>query len=462
MSQIANINCYKRPSITTDILPNEILLEIFYITSCHLPSHFIRMKPSEAIAVAAVCSRWRQLALRYPLMWTNIYIPTYHLCHAELFFIRSQSAEVDITFDTTQPNGQIIYSDRYLRVSKLIKENAGRIRSLLVRTSALKELRDFFQLYEHDVVTAPILQKLEVIVKSTETGMWGIDTNRPIFDNTPSLRYLRINEVPLEYLPPFGINLSHFDMDESDEYDSATSTLKKFQGLFCSCPNLTSLVIRRYRGLPSLTSTSHRSFFQRIEAPRLKYLAISFHYLHNSQWVGDCMCPVTNLITPSLQYLELSNLPAILSLHVFEHLSRFAQSCNDASCLTVRLNCAVLTDHLISFLQDLPQFTSLELINVTTDALHQVLLMSNFSKISLDLNSITVSTWGEIFPKSGVDVTASVILHVPLSSSCNPYLLKATSIHKKISVTSSSLREGLIGVNSSLFFASDDDLWDYE
>ncbi|KAF8986930.1 hypothetical protein BDQ17DRAFT_1375568 [Cyathus striatus] len=433
MSQITTRHYYGRRS-NIDTLPNDVLLEIFYIASRHISSHSTKRKPT-AIAISVVCSRWRQLALHYPLMWTNIYIPTYPDCY------------VDITLNTTTGrDGYAFYNDRYLRISQLIKENTTRIRSFSIRISHVGLLRKFSKSFQ--TKAAPVLQTLEITIESIESTELGLspDHDLPIFDDVPSLRSLRINQVPFDFLPPFGASLAHFDTE------NCYLTFEKFQRLFDSCPNLTSLIIRKFTCCP-LGSYIHEGHLLQFEAPRLQSLVINLNYRANSDNLEGCMCPITNLTAPNLKYLEISNLPRPPP-GLLEHLTKFTKSCI-ASGLTIRLNCAELTGCL-PFLKDLPQETILELANVTTEALPQVLSMSNFSKIALDLKSIPQSKWSDIFPWNA-DSSSPVVLHVPPSSFCNPHLLKALSTRESVSMTSSLFGEGVIGVNSYAFFAAEDD-----
>ncbi|KAF9000492.1 hypothetical protein BDQ17DRAFT_1359717 [Cyathus striatus] len=424
MSQITTRHYYGRRS-NIDTLPNDVLLEIFYIASRHISSHSTKRKPT-AIAISVVCSRWRKLALRYPLMWTNIYIPTYPDCYVGLFFNRSQSTEVDITLNTTTER------DGYASFS--------------IRISHVGLLRKFSKSFQ--TKAAPVLQTLEVTIESIESTELGLspDHDLPIFDDAPSLRSLRINQVPFDFLPPFGVSLTHFDTE------NCYLTFEKFQRLFDGCPNLTSLIIRKFTCCP-LGSYIHEGHLLQFEAPRLQSLVINLDYRANSDNVEGCMCPITNLTAPNLKYLEISNLPRPPP-GLSEHLTKFTKSCI-ASGLTIRLNCAELTGCL-PFLKDLPQETILELANVTTEALPQVLSMSNFSKIALDLKSIPQSKWSDIFPLDA-DSSSPVVLHVPPSSFCDPHLVKALSTRESVSMTSSLFGEGVIGVNSYAFFAAEDD-----
>ncbi|KAF9000493.1 hypothetical protein BDQ17DRAFT_676451 [Cyathus striatus] len=444
MSQIRSRYC-RPPRI--DILPNDILLEIFYTASRYVPTNFSRKKPS-AIVVSLVCTRWRQLALRYPLSWTNIYIPMYPDNYVILFFKRSKSAAIDVTVDTTQRRA--VSFSRYLHTPKTSKENIGRLRSLSIQASKWNDVRRFFESSKNDV--APILQRLEVTMK---TGIIGMD--QPIFKDAPSLCFVKSNCMPFDCLPSFA-NITHFDIvyydysDLFDYYDDHPTRIQHLEDFYRSCPNLTSLVLRNLRS-DSIGCYAHNRYLP-VDAPKLQSLAIDFGYASYSDISSSgCTCLKTALNTPNLKYLEVSSLPSS-SFNLLEHMSRITKSCIDSSSLTVRLNCAQLSGCL-HFLKGLPQSTNLELSNVSTEEIPQVLSMSNFSKIALDLKWTLFLDLGNILPQD-VDVSSPVVLYVPLSSFCNPHLLKAASTRENVSITTSPFREEIIQVSRADFFTADE------
>ncbi|KAF9015100.1 hypothetical protein BDQ17DRAFT_1535832 [Cyathus striatus] len=420
MAQVPSNSC---PS-NVHILPDDILLEIFKIAS-RSPS--LDFTPPSPLVVSAVCNRWRRLAEDYPLLWTNICIPSYLGCYNDLFFKRSQPAEIDVTLDITQ-NGAMFYHGSYLQISKLLNESVNRLKSLTIRTLTLDDVQKFSEAFQD--VTASVLRRLEVILRfEEEVDSLSDLPYRPIFKDAPCLHFLRIHGIPFDCLPPI-VHLTHLDIG------NFYPTLKEFQKLLGACSNLTSLVLRQFGNCSPDTGDSESLV---IEAPKLQSLAISFDISHPDE---GCTCPINYLTVPSLKYLEVS-MPLSLSLDLSAHFTSIIKSWPQSSSRTVRLNGVTLTDCL-PLLDGLPhESTTIELTQVTEEALPQVLSMPNFKNITLDLFSIPTSTWDSIFPPV-VAVSSPVLLLVPPSSCHDPQLVKAMSIHKNISTTISPCDEGMI------------------
>ncbi|KAJ6595056.1 hypothetical protein DFH09DRAFT_1024921 [Mycena vulgaris] len=89
-------------------VPSELLCEIFLLTSPHT-----RLIAGEATTqppwyIGHVCRLWRDAALSYPLLWTNIEIhlcpslsfkANYPLSMVETQLLRSTNAPLEVTFD---------------------------------------------------------------------------------------------------------------------------------------------------------------------------------------------------------------------------------------------------------------------------------------------------------------------------------------------------------------------------
>ncbi|KAF9000494.1 hypothetical protein BDQ17DRAFT_676499 [Cyathus striatus] len=339
--------------------------------------------------------------MEYPLLWTTIYISNKpHYGNVSLFFSRSLPLKVEVTLDITRSTTIFFHiTPAYRHILQLVKENVNRLGSLSIRTLRLEDFHKFSEALQCDA--APVLQRLEVMVHLGIQIRTDINSERPIIRNAPRLNFLRIDMILSDCLPSIG-NLTQLDIT------NYSPSLKEFKELFGGCPNLTDLVLHRFQR--HLHDSGDNDSLA-IEAPRLHSLAINFerHYLFSN----GCNCPICYFSTPNLKYLEVSKL---------------SDSSFVTDCLPLLLN--------------LPWSANLELTSATCNALPLIFSMPNFTNVTLDLNSMSISTWNNLFRRITV-VSSPVLFYVP-PSSCDAHPVQIVSIHKNISVSTSPFRKGVI------------------
>ncbi|KAI0318595.1 hypothetical protein OF83DRAFT_1170937, partial [Amylostereum chailletii] len=113
---------------TTSHLPVEILSKIF----AQLPPFLLLRNDDDgfsSISVTHVCSRWRQVAIEDPKLWTLV--PLYNLKWAELFLERSRAMPVYL-FDTVDTKPEVYQAATMLALQKA----SGRLRNIRIVRSA--------------------------------------------------------------------------------------------------------------------------------------------------------------------------------------------------------------------------------------------------------------------------------------------------------------------------------------
>jgi hypothetical protein len=140
------------PTAPIASLPNEILAEIFE-AGYLLPRSASPERPYE-IVVSQVTRRWRDVATRTPLLWTEVHIlpmPAFDL--VSLYLARSKSLPIDLRITSADSAGLITG-----RILRMISAHADRWRSLWAHCSsfvALTNLLDGLRLS-----TASLLEHL--------------------------------------------------------------------------------------------------------------------------------------------------------------------------------------------------------------------------------------------------------------------------------------------------------------
>jgi hypothetical protein len=145
-----------------DALPNEILCEIFELAS----STDITKRTHMTIAISHVDSRWREVALDLPNLWTSIRISGYDATVLDSVLLRSKGRPLDIFLNYQQatPAGANL---RLWNTLISVLSEMHRCRSLTVSTidANFKLMRNVFG----SRCMAPLLESLKLTCVDTKT-----------------------------------------------------------------------------------------------------------------------------------------------------------------------------------------------------------------------------------------------------------------------------------------------------
>lgn len=121
-----------RHSAPVHSVPNEVIIAIFRLLQ-QPASHRVNIGNADLLSVSTVCRRWRNVALEYPALWTEISL--YNPVLATLFLERSRSTPIRVivgdTMSLTDPaTGEYPYPDGLTGL--VVPQHAQRIISLVI------------------------------------------------------------------------------------------------------------------------------------------------------------------------------------------------------------------------------------------------------------------------------------------------------------------------------------------
>ncbi|CAA7258686.1 unnamed protein product [Cyclocybe aegerita] len=367
------------------------------------------------IELSLVCRRWRDLILHSPLLWTDIFISTTPLINASIFFERSQTALIDVTFSSY--TGDNTNADHDYTIYSTVAKHISRIRSLSIDVIGPSDYYPFFLPWKG--LEAPTLKSLHIrscfdgstrFLTSYET-----DNELPVWIVANALHSVKLEGFESRHFPPLP-SLTSLDLDKA----------KLCPGQFChilnNCPLLEYLVIHHFGSPDGERDREGRSVPQFVEAPSLRSLAINIENDHTD----TCACALPSLSMKNLQYLEVSFYWSHFTDH---HASILSQWKNLTKLKTLRIHSISFWANDMSFLAALPNTTVLEIVGFPKSentALLEILNLSNLRSISLDLSSPR-------FPQNSIDLDEfheDVVQHTP-TLSCPVSLYCGSTEHEQ-------------------------------
>jgi len=274
-----------------------------------------------------VCTRWRDIALATPLLWTNIDVYSIDsVDYVTSYLKRSHNCPVDVRFDIWQSDRLLDpeAGSRILPLVDIALQHIARWRTLLVfasqkstTTSILLKMAD---------MAAPLLQRIRIVDDDEDINddQHIMDTNQALSvkpriftGGAPSLHALRVNR--LHCLPPF-TNVTTLHLHTSTCFSSLEMNTQVLSELSAACPFLSTLSIHgNFRGaclgdkitMPSLRSlwfyngdTLAAKFLTAVSLPNLETLWLDCPQYQVIQVIATAHPQPT---FPALRYLTLQS-----------------------------------------------------------------------------------------------------------------------------------------------------------
>jgi len=315
------IRSYQKAIAPQRKLPVEILAEVFQY--CVTPDPQVLLYRPFTPELELVCSKWRRVALRTPILWTEVYVDygnrsdRYHLVSklAKERLSRSGNCLVSLTIK----GGDQSFKTRHAApdiVSKLVLPNAHRLRSLSVHaTEAL--LLPFL------TSTPPSIGSLQSIALSI-SGRSRLADDIAFFSRAVNLRHVTV--LATSHLPLFRFpwaQLTDLHLSTSIHPDVALPLLRKC-ALLVRCKlhlgitgartgdersdnvvleNLLSLAIH----LPNLEGVPYGQLIRSLILPRLDSFSVVYpHPTAPMNWTWQTTFLPIITLSNSVETLELS------------------------------------------------------------------------------------------------------------------------------------------------------------
>jgi len=278
-------------------LPPEILCRIFEIARD--TDHIRHRRPEVCVTITHVCSAWRDIAMRFPGLWSRI-TPSYHLNWVEAMMLRSGTAPLRIHVD---PGHKLYTLPTILSDATVKRLQELAISGLHFPALALKmHCPSMFDCY------APLLERFNITFASPSFDARSDDVmlDRLFSKGTPHLRHLTMKNCllpctslmfrsPLTFLR---LALSH---------DSDTSMLWTVDQLADVLENLPTLeTLELHNVIPTMSRPfappAPASALRTIALPRLAKLSIVSHTFSQCSLLLDRLA----MIPSSYIHLECS------------------------------------------------------------------------------------------------------------------------------------------------------------
>ncbi|KAG6839219.1 hypothetical protein C0991_004048 [Blastosporella zonata] len=321
LAQLDGGKCY------VQILPDEVLVTIFEIGSTSSDDSYF------PIIVSSVSSRWRQISLSAPSIWTSIHATVYDE-NTLLFFERSKSRPLDITIEFGNPP----FSSRAHRdLSDAISANSFRIRAIIARSKTLDAFRDFAAPF--NALPFPILTHLEIDSNATDC----LAHHAPLFTGVKTLQSLVFPKCLA--CAPLGSELTHLEIRR------LRCDVEEFRTIFETSPRLHTLILYKYTRYQEIQENEPFP----IQAPSLHTLIITFDKEHRHY---ECGCLTSCLVACNLKRLEVyQTYKSASSYFCFDHHFRVYPALE-----SLKIVDCILHAENSSFIQKLYNLTSLELL----------------------------------------------------------------------------------------------------
>ncbi|KAF8891378.1 hypothetical protein BD779DRAFT_200589 [Infundibulicybe gibba] len=213
------------------LLPNELLGFIFDIAHIATPFERTTKLPTEVL-ISHVCQHWRNLALALPELWSNITLPCSNpkgLERSLTYLKRTSQYPLDLLLDFRARGGSHGEPEEIIWLTVL--DHATRWRSLTVRLSSAHGLASTSIALQD--ISVPLLERFEVV--SSVSSPLGPASQRIFGGGAPSLRWLRVTNIPFQQCRPPLLTLTKLELCLSEK---ARLSGMKFVGLLKSVPSL--------------------------------------------------------------------------------------------------------------------------------------------------------------------------------------------------------------------------------
>ena len=281
---------------TIDVLPDDLLLEIFFI------AREDRYALDSQIEISQVCKRWRSLALANPLLWNKIHLESSGARERSYFSVKTtpifsqRSAPLLLDVVIKDELGSVPFAE-------ILEPYASRIRSLDM-THMRVQFREFKSLLERIGQGASNLRSIQLPLQ--HRGDWEVEEELP--SETPSIVPMKLEslvlseEFCLECLPfPLG-SITQLELRRF------SPTRSRLAFIFRNMPALSTLVIEvDHDAQPSRHHFYHHKIDIELETssliPSSSLQKQALHFGAES-WL-ECRCGLEFLDVRNLKFLEL-------------------------------------------------------------------------------------------------------------------------------------------------------------
>lgn len=201
-SRIAQI---KNETLPIARLPSDVLAIIFEESRCLLNQWPGPQRPLPIeVQLSHVCSRWRQVALSTPSLWTTIRVPILHKEIAvKFYFERCKQCPLDIHI------GPMLSDKRIMDlISSLLIPRIPQFRELILDTEDRQELFSVLGLLVN--TAAPQLRRLKISSNDHVRGQGAYPRFELFRYGAPLLADARLSAIPITF-PKTSIKTLHFD-----------------------------------------------------------------------------------------------------------------------------------------------------------------------------------------------------------------------------------------------------------
>ncbi|KAG9314915.1 hypothetical protein JVU11DRAFT_4023 [Chiua virens] len=201
-SRIAHI---KNETLPISKLPSDVLSIIFEESRCLLNEWPGPRRPLPIeVQLSHVCSRWRQVALSTPSLWTTIRVPILHKEIAvRTYFQRCQQCPLDVHIGP-------MFSDKRSMdlIASLLIPRISQFRELILDTMDRQELFTLLGLLAN--VAAPHLRRLTIWSHNVVRSQGAYPHFELFRYGAPLLEDMRLSAIPITF-PTFPLKTLHFD-----------------------------------------------------------------------------------------------------------------------------------------------------------------------------------------------------------------------------------------------------------
>lgn len=295
-----------------DNIPDELLLNIFYITVSDHSNH-----PTEILALTHVCSRWRATALSSGKLWTRIVLthPIYpgYLSYVNACLERSRSYPLDIFFDFRDPAwdwDEDTHSFKWQEMESIMRlflAHVTRWRRIELLADTWSPIFTFLW-HTREVKSAPVLSSISLsrcnLYYAARGNVFQPESLRqplPFFGgiSLPSLTSVSLIGTHISWNQPYLCNLTELEL-KYHAHD-VMPTLSQFEAICLASPRLLRLAIFGWGPLLDNSRTVRNGQLHLNHLQRFSFGFLDIPY--------------------SLQFLSLFDFPSLSEL-VLEDVSR--------------------------------------------------------------------------------------------------------------------------------------------
>ncbi|KAI0312038.1 hypothetical protein OF83DRAFT_1177015 [Amylostereum chailletii] len=290
-------------------LPQEVLAYIFHLhvieaqNSENPEPYLFKLRGTDihwVVQLTHVCRLWRHLALSLASIWTDVTF-TAGVRWAREMLERSKTAPVNMKLEELTPCDWLDGPDphRMYKRASLIPAHLHHIRSL----NAWGCLCDVERVITSLVASAPVMEKLDIIVNKHSNALIGADRSivlGPDFlsEDAPRLRFVRLRGCVVPWTSPLLTDLAYLELSLDHRYPAVSLSLGS-----------TADLIQVLQSMPGLDSLKLENCFPRDLASHRTSTIINLPILTKlgvSGTVGECSALLRLLDTPSSTSLQIA------------------------------------------------------------------------------------------------------------------------------------------------------------